>query len=109
MQWGLLEELAQINTSVIDDPKEINSLRLELEQANENLSSKEYTIECMEKGIESSDSIYKWELNIWSSERLKLMEENSHLQEIISKKDNEIADLSAKNSGGAEVVPLSQE
>ena len=47
---GLLEEPAQINTSVIDDPKEIDSLRLELEQANENLNLKEYTIECMEKG-----------------------------------------------------------
>ena len=63
----------------------------------------------MKKGIESSDSIYKRELDIWSSERLKLMKENSRLQEIISKNDNEIADLSAKHSGGAEAVPLSQE
>ena len=39
----------------------------------------------------------------------KIDEENSRLQEIISKKDNEIADLSAKNSGSAEAVPLSQE
>ena len=61
---------------------------------NEDLSSKNYTIECMKKGIEFSNSIFKWEIDIWSLERLKLMEENSHLQEIISKKDNEIADLS---------------
>src|SRR5438270_276082 len=39
---GLIEERAQINTSVIDDPKEINSLRLELERANEDLNSKIY-------------------------------------------------------------------
>ena len=64
---GLLEEPAQINTSVIDDPKEINSLRLELERANEDLSSKEYTIECMEKRIESSNSIYKQTIDILSS------------------------------------------
>ena len=37
------------------------------------------------------------------------MEENSRLQEIISKKDNEITDLSAKHSDSAEAVPLSQE
>src|SRR4051812_42337848 len=36
---GLLEKPAQINSSAIDDPKEIDSLRLELEQANENLNS----------------------------------------------------------------------
>ncbi|RGB31647.1 hypothetical protein C1646_763851 [Rhizophagus diaphanus] len=44
----------------------------ELERANENLNSKEYTIE--------------WQL--------KLIEANSRLQEIISKKDSEIAELS---------------
>ena len=94
---GVIEEPVQINSS---DPKEIDSLRLELKRANEDLSSKEYTIECMEKGIESSDSIYKQALDIRSSERLKLVEENSRLQEIISKKDNEIADLSAKCLNG---------
>ena len=82
----LLEEPAQINTSVIDDPKEIDSLRLELKRANENLSSKEYTIECMEKGIESSDSIYKRELDIRSSERLKLVEENRSLRDQLALK-----------------------
>ena len=83
---GLLEEPAQINTSVIDDPKEIDSLRLELKRANEDLSSKEYTIECMEKGIESSDSIYKRELDIRSSERLKLVEENRSLRDQLALK-----------------------
>ena len=68
MQWGLLKELAQINTSVIDDPKEINSLRLELKRAKEDLSSKKYTIECMEKGIKSSNSIFKWKIDIQFSE-----------------------------------------
>src|SRR6266496_3558534 len=88
---GVIEEPPQINSS---DPKEIDSLRLELERANENLSSKEYTIECMEKGIESSDSIYKRELDIRSSERLKLMEENRLLRnQLMSKKDNEVNTL----------------
>ena len=53
---GLLEELTQINLS---DPKEIDSLRLELDQVKENLDSKKYEIECMEKGIEVTDIIYK--------------------------------------------------
>src|ERR1700722_499110 len=43
---GLIDELAQINSS---DPKEIDSLRLELEQVRGDLSSKKYEIECMEK------------------------------------------------------------
>ncbi|CAB4473206.1 hypothetical protein RhiirA1_505781 [Rhizophagus irregularis] len=96
---GMIENLAQINgpfgTNPSDpDPKEIDSLRLELEQVKEDRNSKKYEIECMEKGIEASNNIYKRELDIRSSERLKMMEENSRLQEIISKKDNEIADLS---------------
>uniref|UniRef100_U9SPE6 Uncharacterized protein n=1 Tax=Rhizophagus irregularis (strain DAOM 181602 / DAOM 197198 / MUCL 43194) TaxID=747089 RepID=U9SPE6_RHIID len=74
---GVIEEPVQISSS---DPKEIDSLRLELKRANEDLSSKEYTIECMGKGIESSDSIYKRELDIRSSEQLKLMEENRLLR-----------------------------
>ncbi|CAB5203856.1 unnamed protein product [Rhizophagus irregularis] len=81
---GLLEEPAQT------DPKEIDSLRLELERVKEDLNSKEYTIECMEKGKEASDNIYKRELDIRSSERLKLMEKNTHLQELLSNKDNEV-------------------
>src|SRR5688572_7043886 len=47
---GVIKEPVQINSS---DPKEIDSLRLELEQVKEDRNSKEYTIECMEKGIES--------------------------------------------------------
>ena len=64
---GVIEELTQI--SLQSNPKEIDSLRLELERVKEDRNSKEYTtIECMEKGIESSDSIYKQELDIQSSE-----------------------------------------
>src|SRR5581483_4004793 len=59
---GVIEELAQINLQ--SNSKEIDSLRLELEQVNEDLSSKKYTIECMKKGIESSNSIFKWEIDI---------------------------------------------
>ncbi|CAB5356606.1 unnamed protein product [Rhizophagus irregularis] len=118
---GVIEEPVQISSS---DPKEIDSLRLELKRANEDLSSKEYTIECMGKGIESSDSIYKRKLDIRSSERLKLMEENRLLRnQLVSKKDNEVntppppmndsSQPSALNPssqlisvGGAEAVPL---
>ena len=53
---GLLEELAQINSS---DLKKIDSLKLELEWIKENLDSKNYEIEYMEKGIEATDIIYK--------------------------------------------------
>jgi hypothetical protein len=88
---GMPEKPTQINLS---DPKEIDSLRLELERAKEDLNSKEYTIEYMEKGKESSDSIYKQEIDALRKERLNSMEENSRLREIISKKNNEIADLS---------------
>jgi hypothetical protein len=81
----------QINSS---DPKEIDSLRLELERAKEDRNSKEYTIECMEKGIEATHEITSREIDALRKARLNSMEENSHLREIISKKDNEIADLS---------------
>src|SRR5256884_1903413 len=47
---GVIEELAQISSS---GSKEIDSLRLELERVEENLNSKRYEIECMEKGIEA--------------------------------------------------------
>ncbi|CAB5202209.1 unnamed protein product [Rhizophagus irregularis] len=82
---GLLEEPAQT------DPKEIDSLRLELEQIKEDLNSKEYEIECMEKGKESSDSMYKREIDILSSGRLKLIDENRSLRDqLASKKNNEV-------------------
>ncbi|GBB90000.1 hypothetical protein RclHR1_16870006 [Rhizophagus clarus] len=48
---------------VQSDPKEIDSLRLELERVKENLNSKEYTIECMEKGIEATHETTKLEKN----------------------------------------------
>ncbi|CAB4379307.1 unnamed protein product [Rhizophagus irregularis] len=70
---GVIEEPAQISSS---DPKEIDSLRLELERAKEDLNSKEYTIECMEKGIESSNSIFRREIDALYSARSKLREEN---------------------------------
>ncbi|CAB4392007.1 unnamed protein product [Rhizophagus irregularis] len=76
------------------NPKEIDSLRLELEGLKEDLNSKNHEIECMEKGKESSDSIYKREIDTLRKARLNSMEEKSRLQEIISKKDDEIADLS---------------
>ncbi|CAB4381330.1 unnamed protein product [Rhizophagus irregularis] len=80
--------LAQMNLS------EMEYLRLELEQARDDLSSKKYELECMEKGIESLNNIFKREIDALSSGRLKLIEANSRLQEIISKKDSEIAELS---------------
>ncbi|CAB4394267.1 unnamed protein product [Rhizophagus irregularis] len=85
---GMVEESAQINSS---EPKEIDSLRLELERVKEDLNSKEYTIECMEKGKESSDSMFKREIDILSSGRLKLIDENRSLRDqLVSKKDNEV-------------------
>ena len=80
---GMIEEPAQINSS---DPKEIDSLRLELDRVKEDLNSKNYEIECMEKGKEVSDNIYKRELDIQSSERLKLIEENSSLRDQLALK-----------------------
>jgi hypothetical protein len=61
------------------DPKEIDSLRLELDRVKEDLNSKNYEMEYMEKGKESSDSIYKQALDSLSLARLNLTEENSRL------------------------------
>jgi len=47
----------------------------------------------MEKGIEATHEITSREIDTLRKERLNSMEENSRLREIISKKDNEIADL----------------
>ena len=106
---GVKEEPAQINLS---DPKEIDSLRFALERANEDLSSKEYTIECMKKGIESSDNIYKRKLDIRSSERLKMMEENRSFRDQLASKKNTSSQIISREgipleSGNAEAVPLS--
>src|SRR6266542_3415474 len=70
---GLLEELAQINSS---DPKEIDSLRLELKQAKDDLSSKDYVIECMKKGIKAIHEIINRKIDALHSARSKLREEN---------------------------------
>jgi chromosome segregation ATPase len=71
-----------------------DSLKLELERANEDLNSKNHEIECMEKGMKATHEITSREIDNLRKERLNSMEENSRLREIISKKDNEIADLS---------------
>ncbi|CAG8752321.1 9186_t:CDS:2, partial [Racocetra persica] len=81
---GLLEELAQINLS------EIDSLRLELRWVKEDLNSKKHEIEYIEKRIETTDIIYKQELDRLYSAQSNLMEENSHLRVLVLKKDNEI-------------------
>ncbi|CAG8762464.1 25669_t:CDS:2, partial [Dentiscutata erythropus] len=50
---------------------------------------KKHEIECIEKGIEATDVIYKRELDRLSSVQLNLIEENSYLQGLVLKKDNE--------------------
>ena len=85
---GLLEEPAQINSSEMNDPKEIDSLRLELERVKEDRNSKEYTIECMEKGIESSNSIFRREIDALYSARSKLREENRSFRDQLELKEN---------------------
>ncbi len=50
----MIEELVQINSS---KSKEIDSLKLELKRANEDLNSKKYEIECMEKRIKVTHEI----------------------------------------------------
>ena len=75
----MVEESAQINTSVMDNSKKINSLRLELEQVKENLNSKNHEIECIEKGIEVTHEITSQEIDTLSSARLNLLEKNAHL------------------------------
>src|SRR2546429_3867104 len=84
---GVVEEPAQISSS---DPKEIDSLRLELGRVKEDFNSKKHEIECMEKGIEATHEITSRERDALSSARLNLIEENSRLRELVSKKDNEV-------------------
>src|ERR1044072_8883001 len=76
------------------DPKEIDSLRLELEWVKEDLNSKNHEIECMEKGIEAIYEITSREIDALRKAQLNSMEENRSLRDQISKKDNKIADLS---------------
>ena len=75
---GVIEEPAQINSF---EPKEIDSLRLELERVKEDFNSKKHEIECMEKGIEATHEITSRERDALSSARLNLIEENSRLRE----------------------------
>ncbi|GBC35998.2 hypothetical protein GLOIN_2v1787633 [Rhizophagus irregularis DAOM 181602=DAOM 197198] len=82
---GVVEEPAQISSS---DLKEIDSLRLELERVKEDRNSKEYTIECMEKGIESSNSIFRREIDALYSARSKLREENRSFRDQLELKEN---------------------
>ena len=84
---GVIEKPAQINSF---KPKEINSLRLELERVKEDFNSKKHEIECMEKGIEATHEITSWKRDALSSARLNLIEEKSRLRELVSKKDNEV-------------------
>ena len=99
----------------MDDPKGIDSLRLELERVKEDRNSKEYTIECMEKGIESSNSIFRREIDALYSARSKLREENRSFRDQLElKENNEISPpLPPMNDssqiisvGGAEMVSL---
>src|SRR6266542_1028057 len=109
---GAVEEPAQISSS---EPKEIDSLRLELKRVNEDLNSKEYTIECMEKGIESSNNIFRREIDALHSARSKLREENRSFRDQLElKENNEISPpLPPMNdssqiifAGGTEMVSL---
>src|SRR3954464_11384996 len=105
MQWGLLEEPVQINSSEMNDPKEIDSLRLELERVKEDRNSKEYTIECMEKGIEATHEITSQERDALSLARLNLIKENSRLRELVSKKDNEVDSPSPPMNNSSQKLP----
>src|SRR4051794_25519355 len=68
----------------------------------------------MERGIESSNNIFKREIDSWSSERLKLMEKNRSLKNQLALKKNTSSQIILSEgipleSGSAEAVPLSQE
>ena len=56
-----------------------DSLKLELERANEDLNSKKHEIECMEKGIEATHEITSQKIDASRKAQLNSMEENSHL------------------------------
>jgi len=72
----------------MDDPKEINFLRLELEWVKEDLNSKNHKIECIEKGIEVIHEITSQEIDALSSARLNLLEKNrSFRDQLVSKKE----------------------
>ena len=91
--------LAQMNLS------EMDSLRLELERTTEDLNSKNYEIECMEKGIEATHEITSRERDALSSVQLNLIEENSRLRELVSKKDNEVDPPSLPMNNSSQKLP----
>ncbi|PKB92097.1 hypothetical protein RhiirA5_446056 [Rhizophagus irregularis] len=65
---------------------------LELERVKEDRNLKEYTIECIKKGIESSNSIFRRKIDALYSARSKLREENrSFRNQLELKKNNEIS------------------
>ena len=99
---GVIEEPAQINSF---EPKEIDSLRLELEWVKEDFNSKKHEIECMEKGIEATHEITSRERDALSSARLNLIEENSRLRELVSKKDNEVDPPSPPMNNSSQKLP----
>src|SRR6266542_2040328 len=99
---GMIEEPAQINSF---EPKEIDSLRLELEWVKEDFNSKKHEIECMEKGIEVTHEITSRERDALSSARLNLIEENSRLRELVSKKDNEVDPPSPPMNDSSQKLP----
>src|SRR6266542_3269963 len=109
---GVIEKLAQISSS---ESKEIDSLRLELERANKDLNSKRHEIEYMKKGIESSNSIFRREIDALHSARSKLREENRSFRDQLElKENNEISfppppmndSSQIISAGGAEIVSL---
>ncbi|RIA87991.1 hypothetical protein C1645_826988 [Glomus cerebriforme] len=88
---GMIEEPAQINGPFGTNSSEIDSLRLELERANEDLNSKKHEIECMKKGVETSNNIFRQEIDALYSARSKLMEKNNSLRDQLAlKKNNEV-------------------
>ncbi|GET59862.1 hypothetical protein GLOIN_2v1877727 [Rhizophagus irregularis DAOM 181602=DAOM 197198] len=104
-------EPAQISSS------EIESLRLEFERAKEDHNSKEYTIECMEKGIEATHEITSREIDALYSAQSNLMEENKSLRDQLElKENNEISpppppmndSSQIISAGGAEMVSSTQ-
>src|SRR6266542_2309416 len=99
---GVIEELAQINSF---EPKEIDSLRLELERVKEDFNSKKHEIECMEKGIKATHELTNRKRDALSSARLNLIEENSHLRELVSKKNNEVDPPSLPMNDSSQKLP----
>ncbi|GBB94573.1 hypothetical protein RclHR1_23830004 [Rhizophagus clarus] len=83
---GMIEEPAQ------SDPKEIDSLRLELERVKKDLNSKEYTIKCMKKEIEATYEITSREIDALYSARSKLMEKNRSLRDQLELEKNNKVD-----------------